>query len=370
MGRLCERQIQQISDALGALYERATPATLPWNLLQATERLIPSHFYQVDIIRADSQVVDCYGVGPKLTAAELQLFNAHVPEHPSLLPLMRAIESRPFALGRWSDYTTLHDFRKTTLHHEFFRTFGCNHQLGMAMRTGAAETVGISFNRQKGEFTDGERDALEVMAPHFQNVHAQVSARARLERMLSLGRTFAQSGASMAVDHPSGEIHFATSEARRLCAFYLGVSEAAAFVPPALQSWLLRPHSGPTFSVPHEYGWVEVRRTPVTGPGPCAPFSLSRLPGAEPGAWLLDFAERQAAPAVTLLRKLGLTEREAEVLHWMAEGKRNTEIATLLRVQPRTVEKHCENLLAKLQVETRTAAVAEAWRLLVTASSR
>jgi DNA-binding CsgD family transcriptional regulator len=56
------------------------------------------------------------------------------------------------------------------------------------------------------------------------------------------------------------------------------------------------------------------------------------------------------------MQNLGLTEREAEVLHWVAEGKTNPEIAVILSISPRTAQKHVENLLSKLGVETRTAA--------------
>ena len=55
---------------------------------------------------------------------------------------------------------------------------------------------------------------------------------------------------------------------------------------------------------------------------------------------------------------LTLTDREAEVLHWLSAGKRNGEIAALLDISPRTVHKHVEHILSKLRVETRTAAAA------------
>lgn len=51
-----------------------------------------------------------------------------------------------------------------------------------------------------------------------------------------------------------------------------------------------------------------------------------------------------------------LTRREAEVLHLVAEGKRNAEIGAVLGLSPRTVEKHLEHIYHKLGVQTRTAA--------------
>ena len=63
-----------------------------------------------------------------------------------------------------------------------------------------------------------------------------------------------------------------------------------------------------------------------------------------------------------LLSVLGLTEREAEVLGWVAEGKTNPEIGFILSISPRTVQKHLEHIFAKLGVETRTAAAVCALR--------
>lgn len=57
----------------------------------------------------------------------------------------------------------------------------------------------------------------------------------------------------------------------------------------------------------------------------------------------------------------GLTDREAEILAWVARGKTNQEIAALLVVSPHTVRKHLENAFKKLRVHTRTAAVARAF---------
>jgi DNA-binding CsgD family transcriptional regulator len=67
------------------------------------------------------------------------------------------------------------------------------------------------------------------------------------------------------------------------------------------------------------------------------------------------FELRRAGPPLTVD---GLTEREAEILTWVARGKTNHEIAVLLVVSAHTVRKHLENIYAKLDVHTRTAAVA------------
>ncbi|MET1412121.1 DNA-binding response regulator [Roseibium sp. HPY-6] len=61
-------------------------------------------------------------------------------------------------------------------------------------------------------------------------------------------------------------------------------------------------------------------------------------------------------PSDILRRSFDLTEREAEVLTWIANGKSNKEIAVILEMSPRTVNKHLDRIFGKLGVENRTSA--------------
>jgi DNA-binding response OmpR family regulator len=67
---------------------------------------------------------------------------------------------------------------------------------------------------------------------------------------------------------------------------------------------------------------------------------------------------------LVLKRKLQLTQRESEVLMWIARGKSNRDIADILSLSPRTVNKHLEQIYAKLGVENRASAAALAVRML------
>jgi DNA-binding NarL/FixJ family response regulator len=55
-----------------------------------------------------------------------------------------------------------------------------------------------------------------------------------------------------------------------------------------------------------------------------------------------------------------LSERELEVLGLLAEGLHNRELAARLGISPRTVDRHCDNIYAKLGVGSRTEAVVRA----------
>ncbi len=55
---------------------------------------------------------------------------------------------------------------------------------------------------------------------------------------------------------------------------------------------------------------------------------------------------------------------EFRVQSWLAKGKTNRDIADILGMSPRTVNKHLEHIFEKLGVETRPAAAAIASSLL------
>ena len=71
--------------------------------------------------------------------------------------------------------------------------------------------------------------------------------------------------------------------------------------------------------------------------------------------------ERSRAPH--RFAALPTTPREREVLSWLAGGKTDREIAEILGMSPRTVQKHLQHIYEKLGVETRTAAVMRAMEI-------
>ncbi|ARU03601.1 DNA-binding response regulator [Comamonas serinivorans] len=76
------------------------------------------------------------------------------------------------------------------------------------------------------------------------------------------------------------------------------------------------------------------------------------------GEAMLVLTVTAESATVQRLRDAALTPRETEVLGWLAKGKTNRDIADILGLSPRTVNKHLEHVFEKLGVETRAAAAA------------
>jgi len=90
------------------------------------------------------------------------------------------------------------------------------------------------------------------------------------------------------------------------------------------------------------------------------PLILAPIGAAGPGERLYRLARGEAGEADLLRSHFGLTAREGEVLLWIGRGKANRDIGEILGLSPRTVNKHLEQIYAKLGVENRASAALKA----------
>ena len=99
------------------------------------------------------------------------------------------------------------------------------------------------------------------------------------------------------------------------------------------------------------------------GPPGSPRLLLSHVGQVGPDEILLRLAPDASEQAV-VQTGLQVTAREAEVLLWVSRGKSNRDIAEILGLSPRTVNKHLEQIFHKLSVENRSSATALVMRAL------
>lgn len=86
---------------------------------------------------------------------------------------------------------------------------------------------------------------------------------------------------------------------------------------------------------------------------------------SEGGDHLLRLVSNSELNECAILKAyFSITTRESDVFLWLARGKTNRDIAQILEMSPRTVNKHLEQLFKKLNVENRTAAAGLAMQCL------
>ena len=183
-------------------------------------------------------------------------------------------------------------------------------------------------------------EMLARIKVHLANARLTQSARAALDVS---GRYL------FAVDR-NGEVLWSTPQAQKLLASETpsGVVGVASPLPAVWLRWLQQIASG--------RAGADAISPPAAYRGG---FQLQYLGMFRTNEFLLQLTPEAVAETTTdFSKKFGLTPREGEVLSWLSKGKTNRDIAQILGLSPRTVDKHLEQIYAKLGVENRTAAVA------------
>ncbi|UPJ59041.1 response regulator [Bradyrhizobium sp. 192] len=180
-------------------------------------------------------------------------------------------------------------------------------------------------------------EMLARIRVHLGNARLTQSARAALDVS---GRFL------FAVDR-HGNLLWATPQAQKLLSDHHGAQADDFVLPPSLLQWLEQAKAkGSSKSQA-----VSLPDNPQ--------LRLYYMGETAPNEFLLRLSrESGTALPPEFTSELGLTTREGEVLAWLSKGKTNRDIAQILGLSPRTVDKHLEQIYAKLGVENRTAAAA------------
>jgi DNA-binding CsgD family transcriptional regulator len=209
--------------------------------------------------------------------------------------------------------------------------------IAIGIRTGRGEAVVAGLGRSEREFSERDRDLLNLVRPGLEDALQTAEARERLVLALTASPP---SGTAVVLLDRNGEIEQSSLDAERWLAEHFGAAEHPGWLPVQVAGWLALPPRPPLVSV------REGRRLTV------------QLLLGDPPALLLE--EDVASFRPEALRALGLTGRDTEVLCAAAANENELEIAAELFLSLHAVRERLERIEAKLDVHTARAAVAQA----------
>lgn len=331
--RLSTRDVSVLLSFVSELKDLDDPRAFPPHLLAGLARLIPADavvyselnpaeqtpILQVWHAAGDGGVVS----GGKGLDASSRIWWRLRPTHP--------VCGYRVASGNWtqplkvSDFATLREFRRTPIYDAFYRG-ELDYSLDVGLPATTTKTRVFIFARRGGrDFTERDRLVLEVLRPHFEVRAAAAETAARAAASLALVHESASEEAQAVVlCSARGTIEFASRASRALLARFLGVENGR--LPPGLLDQA---------TVVLAYGSERL--------------TIRIAKSDELRVLLLDRRDTR----VDLL-----TPREREIVHRIARGHANAEIAAELGIASATVAKHLEHAYRKLGVASRTAAAA------------
>jgi DNA-binding CsgD family transcriptional regulator len=297
-------------------------------------------FNEVDLARRTATAVR----DPSLAAAGAPVAEFARLAHQNPLIVHGRQGQPPLAI---SDMLSARSFRALEFYDVVFAPSGFEDQIAVHLRAPTHRIAGIAINRDRRGFSRRDRALLELVAPHLSRAYLHVLERERADAWRSLlERGLGEAGSAAVLLGPDGEVDRIDARGEALLRSFCGPL-APGELPGKVRTWLRSAAAS--------------RRALLLEDTQGRRLSIRLLECDGPRPWraiVLD--EWGHGPSPDQLRALGLTAREAEVLAWVARGRSDGEIAGLLSISPRTVDKHLENLFRKLHVRNRAEAVAKA----------
>lgn len=341
MNQLRERDFRATLDFVGEVYDCDDLDEFRSAVLPGFRRLVSAEHFSYNEIADGSEVLAAI-VEPELPEWAVPVWGRHAGENPILRRYLRTRDGRT---TRFSDVVTRQEFREMPLFEHFYRPLGIDHQIAFILPSTPELTVAVALSRARKDFDERDRGVLELTRPHLIQAYRAAALRARLRDTVSgLRAGIDADGTAMILLEADGTVRFASAAAATLVA---GSSDAPLEegrpLPPPLATWMQSDQSSGSVELAGRGGSLLVRRLRSDGRT----------------VLLLDDAGRVLSEEA--LVGLGLTPREAAVLHELARGGGPAEVAAVLGIRPRTLAKHMQAVHAKLGVSTRAQAVATAW---------
>ena len=347
MQRLSSDEIDRVRVFLEETSVTCDLANFGTTILPAVQRLVPSMvacYAQVDPVTGTFASQELYpqpGIPGKGDADAGGLLN----DHPVFQEWHRTGITSTI---RRSDLLSRREWHRRGLYQNIYKQWGCEDSLPLALPAPNGLLACICSERDT-DFTDTEVQIMEFIRPHV----VQMYRNAELITLLSDAGP-SERARSILLDR-SGRPLVATKDSWDLIETYFpGHSSVNATFPVPVRGWL---HAQLT----RLQRAIEVPKaaTPfiVEAPGGDR-LVLRLLVGNKTGEQALLLLEQQKVePMASVSPRFGLSAREEEVLLLVRRGLSSSQIADILFVSRRTVEKHLENIYCKLGVDNRTAAL-------------
>lgn len=218
------------------------------------------------------------------------------------------------------------------------------------------KTLGNIFlilGRSQRSFTERDRIILNLLRPHFLVAYHNVLHYNQLQQQLGQLAQITEGVASILLS-ADGQVEYLSDRATAILESYFS-SEwiSTRELPETLHSWLKEQIQGlkkTEFSRPFKP--LRIQRLDKI-------FSVRLLKDSSSEGWILTFEEEEnPSYDVKSFYSLGLTRRESEVMFWVVKGLSNAQIANKLFCSDKTIKKHLEHIYSKLNVQSRSMAVA------------
>jgi DNA-binding CsgD family transcriptional regulator len=324
--------------AVGSLAEFRDLDALRHHTVEVLPTLVATNAVAWNEVDTERERVEAV-IEPDLYSPEgAEAFMTHIGDHPVIARYKATGDGRPHAI---SDFLSAREFHATGIYQHFYRQLGAEDQISFILPE-PRFLIGIALNRARRGFSQRERYVLNALRPHLVQAYRNAEDFSRLQRSTAAMQALVeQDGEGLVLLDRRGSLEHCTPRARDAFYRWFGGWKDGR-LPEAVLAWL------------GETPRVLAPATPLLIGSDTRHLMVRRVPVPDGEALLVS--EVRAGRTTELLRRLGLTAREAQVLRLLTDGNTIASAAWQLAISPRTVEKHVQRVYDKLGLDNRVAA--------------
>jgi DNA-binding CsgD family transcriptional regulator len=156
--------------------ESGSPESFAASSVQAIDAFVASEITTLSVCNIVNGHREVVGLpGRALAAADIECFDRHFFQHP--LVRYHAFQGGS-ATHRISDSLSRQDFHRTGLYADYYRRVGLEYVMAVPLHVDRRTLVSIVLNRRGLDFSERDRERMELLRPHLSFLYRQACADA------------------------------------------------------------------------------------------------------------------------------------------------------------------------------------------------
>jgi DNA-binding NarL/FixJ family response regulator len=384
MTELTNQRYQTLLNCIVDLYSTSTLEQFPLQILDNVKQIVGSDLSYC--VTFQNQAIELIGPDMEQAFAQANFTPAYFQQHPVLNHHLRTNDWSAF---KCSDFLTEREYHRCDALYEYVYATAAIEDFFVFSIPDAAATpsprswslqsvicepdslarvqqliqqnqslgnLGILLNRHQRDFTEHDRNLLNLIRPHmyyaYRNLQQWATLQSQIDQLTELNEFI-----GIIILSTDSQIQKITDRAARLLEQYFAIEWTnRQYLPESLQQYCQQ--SIAQLFQPD----LDTATLPILEQFQPNSRLVVRLISPPPTAEVILTLEEYVTSSLRIdsFRSIGLTKRESQTLFYLVEGLTNKAIAQQLNCQPDTVRKHLENLYRKLGVGDRTQAIAVA----------
>ena len=244
MEHLTTHDLQLLLAGLQTLYAQLDLDAFPTQLLTVLSQVVPAETVSYNEVNLPRQRVQGLSI-PTIDLAEERLAGLaqYIDQHPLIGRYQQTRDGQAYKV---SDFLSQAAYHRLPLYNEVYRLLDTEYQMAFALPSPPSLIVGLAFNRRQQDFSERDREVLNLLRPHLIQAYRNAEAVSQTRQDLAhVQQAMEAQGWGLIVLSPEGRIRQMTPRAQQwVSAYFDRRPGSSAWLSEGLWAWVYAQQAG------------------------------------------------------------------------------------------------------------------------------